>query len=71
VNFEHQEVFQLVEAGLGMVTAEIWQDTMHHIIEEDKKIWKSEGLTYIVLDNFVTNDGYDETSRDHFNSNLE
>jgi transposase len=32
-------------AELGEVTAERWQDTIHHVIQEEQRMWKLDGLT--------------------------
>jgi hypothetical protein len=66
--FKYQEVWQLVEAKLGKVTAQRWQDIIHHIIQEDQKMWKLDGLTDNIVNKLVINGRDNETSSDHFDS---
>jgi hypothetical protein len=60
--FKFQEVCQLVEARLGKVTAERWQDAIHHIIQEDQVMWNLYGLTDNVVEQLVINGRDDEIS---------
>jgi uncharacterized membrane-anchored protein YjiN (DUF445 family) len=67
--FKFQEVCQLVETRLGKVTAERWQDVVHHIIQEDQQMWKLDGLTDNIVEQLVINGRDDETFSDLFDSN--
>jgi hypothetical protein len=39
-NSKHHEDCQLLDAGLKEVTAKKWQDAIHHIIQEEQRMWK-------------------------------
>jgi hypothetical protein len=39
-NFKHQEDCQLPDAELKEVTAKKWQDAIHHIIQEEYRMWE-------------------------------
>jgi hypothetical protein len=62
---KHQKVHQLVEAGLGEVTAERWQVAIHHSIQEEQRLWKLDGCTDNIAEKLVINVRGYETSSDH------
>lgn len=48
--FKLWEVRQVVDAKLEEVTAEGWQDAIHHVIQEKQRMWELVGLTLNIFD---------------------
>jgi hypothetical protein len=48
--FKLWEVCKLVTTKLEEVTAEKWQDAIHHVIQEKQRMWELDGLTLNIVD---------------------
>jgi hypothetical protein len=58
----------LVEAELGEISAERWQDAIYLVIQEKQRMQKLYGLTDNVVEQCVINAREDESSSNLFNS---